>query len=280
MLIDADPDSVSDRNRENLIAICRPDGVVSCPRCAERTVYPLKDGRFRCAGCVYTFHDFTGRWINRCNLQPAQWLALIRLFVDGVPVTQMPGEVQASYETTLKAVNTLRLSILAADPTFWPLLNGQGDLNRHCRGGQGSLDDHCLGEQAPVFGLMRSHGRLKFQHVPQLHVGDVISRALRPRVWRTLVYTDRHQNFDALFFACCSQLRKLFAGRWSREPVFLDYDASFWEFATNWLTRYRCFTPECCPLYLKELEFRFNHPPESWFKLLAQRLCDFVPNLR
>ncbi|WP_045218315.1 transposase [Desulfonatronum thioautotrophicum] len=280
MINDIGPGSIPDKVPEDLLAFCRRDGMVICPRCTEMSVYPLKDGRFRCAGCAYTFHDFTGRWINRCKMQPSQWMDLIRLFVDGIPVKKMAAKVRTSYETTLKAVNTLRLSILAADPTFWPLLNTQGDLKTHCRKGHGEHDDHCLGEHAPVFGLQRYDGKLFFQHLPKTSVKDTLSLPLNKQVWKTLVYTDRYQDFDALFFACCSHLRRLFAGRWSSGPIFLDNDVLFWNFAENWLPRYRCFTPKCCPLYLKELEFRFNHPKASWHKLLTQRLCEFVPNPR
>lgn len=269
-----------DRNREVLIAHCRPNGEVICPRCAKRSVYALRDGRFRCKGCVYTFHDFTGRWINRCNLSPAQWMAVIRLFVDGVPVTGMSAEVQASYETTLKAVNTLRLSIMAADPSFLPLLDQQGKLRGHCQKGRGRHDGHCLGEQAPVFGLKRLEAGIAFHVLPRLHVQDVLATPLSMRLWRTLIYTDRFKGFEALFFACCSHLRILLASRWTTQPVALDRDPSFKDFAEFWLTRYRCFAPECCPLYLKEMEFRFNHPPEAWLPLLTRMLCSLVPNRR
>jgi len=35
-------------------------------------------GRYRCSRCEYTFHDFSGRWINRGRLNPVQWLSLIK----------------------------------------------------------------------------------------------------------------------------------------------------------------------------------------------------------
>ncbi|MDO8531386.1 MAG: DDE transposase, partial [Dehalococcoidia bacterium] len=38
-------------------------------------------------------------------------------------------------------------------------------------------------------------------------------------------------------------------------------------------------SPQRFPLYLKELEFRYNHRQEDIFPRLVQYLCDFVPNL-
>ena len=46
-------------------------GGVFCPRCQSRRVYVLKEGRMRCGGCGYTFHDFSGRWINRVKIPAA-----------------------------------------------------------------------------------------------------------------------------------------------------------------------------------------------------------------
>lgn len=267
-------DVSSDRTREMLITFCHPDGKVICPRCDGSKVYILKEVRYRCKHCVYTFHDFTGRWISRCNLSSHQWLNLLKHFVLGRPVTEIAGQTGASYETTLKAVNTLRLSIMSSDPSFLPLLDRQGKLRRHCRKTE---DRHCLGEGAPVFGLKKVEESIFFQLIPRLNVKEVIASPLSKRPWRTLVYTGRFKEFDALFFACCNHLRTLFAEKWSRDPVFLDSDKVFWDFTTFWLTRYRCFTPECCPLYLKELEFRFNNPVESWLPLLTKKLCSLVP---
>ncbi|SMP38957.1 transposase [Desulfonatronum zhilinae] len=270
----------SDRNpQQTLFAThCWPEGEVRCPRCGQRSVYPLKDGRYRCGECVYTFHDFTGRWLNRCALSRAQWMALMRLFVEGVPVTEMAGEVQASYETTLKAVNTLRFSLLAGDPSFAPLFDEQGELRKHCRKNSAAGNDHCLGRGAPVFALRRSPGSIRFELLPDLDVREILGRPLRKRIWRTLVYTEPAESREALFFACCGNLRKLFAKKWNQESLPLDADRTFWRFAEAWLTRYRCFTPECCPLYLKELEFRFNTPQENWLPLLLKHLCQPKPS--
>jgi len=38
-------------------------------------------------------------------------------------------------------------------------------------------------------------------------------------------------------------------------------------------------SPKRFPLYLKELEFRYNHRHLDIFPILAKYLCDFVPNL-
>lgn len=269
--------AVQDANRLAFLEHCWPGNVISCPRCVERSVYHLKDGRYRCAGCGYTFHDFSGRWINRCHLTPAQWKALVRLFIEGIPVVNIAEEVEASYETALKAMHVLRLSILADDQAFLRLLNGRGELRKHCRAGRRDGKAHCLGDQAPVFALKKEEKRISFRLLDGVHVREIATSPLRKRVWRTMVFTDKTGEYDALFFACCRHLREGFRGVWGRECVALDGDLDFWKFAEKWLAPYRCFTPECCPLYLKELEFRRNYPQHEWFSRLTKGLCRFVP---
>jgi transposase len=53
---------------------------------------------------------------------------------------------------------------------------------------------------------------------------------------------------------------------------------SFWAFARTRLRRFNGVTPRRFPLYLKELEFRYNHRGEDLFPLLADRLCALVPD--
>jgi transposase len=66
--------------RRYLPGFCLENHQRFCPRCGTRKLYRLADDQRRCSSCRHTFHDFTGRWINRGNLSAGQWLRLIKLF--------------------------------------------------------------------------------------------------------------------------------------------------------------------------------------------------------
>ena len=66
--------------RKYLSKKCRKNGHRFCPRCKQRKLYKLADERYRCSRCDYTFHDFSGRWINQGRLSYVQWLSVIKLF--------------------------------------------------------------------------------------------------------------------------------------------------------------------------------------------------------
>ena len=53
----------------------------------------------------------------------------------------------------------------------------------------------------------------------------------------------------------------------------------FWSWAKERLFKHHGISPQKFPLYLKELEFRYNHREESIFERLVEFLSDFVPEL-
>ncbi len=52
----------------------------------------------------------------------------------------------------------------------------------------------------------------------------------------------------------------------------------FWSFAKNWLYQYRGIPQHHFHLYLKEIEFRFNHCNDDLFNLVTTLLVNLVPN--
>src|SRR4030043_409918 len=73
-----------------------------CPRCRQRKLYKLRDERYRCSCCDYTFHDFSGRWINHGRLTCEQWLSLIKLFELEVSVRKMAQQMKLSYRSVYR----------------------------------------------------------------------------------------------------------------------------------------------------------------------------------
>ncbi|HYA84932.1 MAG TPA: transposase, partial [Candidatus Bathyarchaeia archaeon] len=53
----------------------------------------------------------------------------------------------------------------------------------------------------------------------------------------------------------------------------------FWSYAKTWLYHYRRVPKQYFHMYLKEIEFRFNHRNEDLFRLLANIMVKTVPNV-
>ena len=60
--------------------------------------------------------------------------------------------------------------------------------------------------------------------------------------------------------------------------VYINGLEGFWSYAKERLHRHHGISPERFPLYIKELEFRFNHRQQDIFPILIDFITDFGPN--
>lgn len=241
----------------------------------------MSDGRRRCRRCGYKFHDLSGRWINRGDLSCGQWLRLVKLFELEVSTRKMAHQLGLSYDTTYKAVSTLRLTIVAHGRDAGILLGGEVEIDeayfggrRRGRRGRGAAS------KVPVFGILEREGGVSVEAIPNVRAETVLDLTVK-RVRRgSIVYTDRFQIYDSLMFCGYRHLKVDHGKRFGRGRVYINGLEGFWSYAKERLMKYHGISPKRFPLYLKELEFRYNHRHEDIFPILVQYLCDFVPNLR
>lgn len=254
--------------RKWLLQFCWKNHQRFCPRCKHRTVYRLGEGRRRCGKCKYTFHDFSGRYINRGGLSSADWLRVLKLMELEVASGVMASQLEMTEATVTKAMTTLRASII----------NGSLDAPACIEAGWATpWEDLPL---APVFGIVEQGGWAFVDIVPELAVESIIhfktSFYLKTRAIGGVVYTDRYRHYTALL-ACSPELTQGYIKHTDR-GLALDKTSSFWKFAKPRLLAKRGVGAKNFPLILKELEFRYNHREADCFTLLGERLCAFVPN--
>ena len=175
---------------------CQKNGRKICPRCEGRKRYVLGTrGRFRCAGCRYTFGPFTGRWLGQLRLSARQWLWVVKLFELEVSARKMAQQLAVSYPTALRAVTTLRRSLVAGTPGGQELLRGEVEADEAYFGGKrkGKRGRGAAGK-VPVFGILERGGRVKVEAVGNVKTQTLLASTLK-RVRRgSVVYTDRYQR--------------------------------------------------------------------------------------
>jgi transposase len=251
-----------------------------CPKCGTRKLYQLREGRRRCSACGYTFHDFCRRWISRCAIPLRDWAGLLRLFTLGEPVQQAAKTLGLSYNTAYKAFCTMRMALLAgSDRRAAAELAAHGQVD--CGGDEGPeerLEDTDM-HAAPVFAVHLEGECVRLEHMRGLSALEVLSYPVPKRTWRTFLYTEKFNAFDALLFCCSKAVAMNYDTGLSTEPLRLDREGRFWPYARSWLAKYRCNAPETSFLYLKEIEYRYNHRGRNIFPLLAAALCGLVPEL-
>jgi len=264
--------------RRYLLGFCWSNYQRYCPRCRGRKIARLPDDRWRCRRCRYPFHDFSGRWINRGNLSCSRWLQLVRLFAADLLTIEISARLDLAYNTAYKAVLTLRQAITArcgdadgnGDPArarVYARLLAEGKPERE-EGRDG--DSH-------VFGIREEDGRVRVRVLPLIRPSTVFCLSVKKVRRAGVTYTDRFADYDALIF-CSRQAADGEAEKPGRRKVHLDTTAGFWPYLREKLVKHRGITPERFPLYLKELEFRYNHRNEDLFPTLVRYLCEFMPS--
>ena len=122
--------------RKYLSKKCLKNGHKFCPRCNQRKLYKLSDGRYRCSQCKYTFHEFSGRWINHGRFSCIQWLFLVKLFELELSIRKMSEQMNLAYTTVYKAISVMRLSILSHAEDAQELLEGEIEIDESYFGGR------------------------------------------------------------------------------------------------------------------------------------------------
>lgn len=260
--------------------LCWKNGLVFCPRCQDRSIYRLSGKKYRCKRCKYTFHDFSNRWINRLNISLQQWLWIIKLFELELSARKISQQVGLSYPTVLRAVTILRIAILIEDEDAEELLQGEVEIDetyfggrRKGKRGRGAFN------KVPVFGILERKGVVKVEVVKDVTAETLLSMTVKTVRRGSIVYTDKFRSYDSLMFCGYRHLRVDHGKRFPHGKVYINGLEGFWSFAKERLIKFHGVSKKKFPLYLKEMEFRYNNRNNSVFDLLAQYLVNFVPDL-
>lgn len=208
-----------------------------------------------------------------------QWLWPAKLFDLGASTRRISKETGPAYRTAHKALTTIRLAILAHASAADRLLGGAVEMDEAYFGGRkkGNRGRDAAGK-VPVFGILERNGRVSVEMVPDVKASTLVSRTTQKVRWGSIVYTDRYQVYDALM-PCGYQHEAInHKVRFARGKVYINGIEGFWSFAKERLMKFHGISPQTFPLYLKEMEFRYNHREDDTLEMVTSYLCDFVPN--
>lgn len=271
-----------DAAREYLLSFCWPEGEPYCPRCGHPKVYNLSNGqRMRCAACKYTFQPFSGRWINNGGLSCSDWIALTRMFEREASVHEITEALGLSYNTVYKALTAVRFAILAHALDARQLLSAETGLDGFLNGNRLTGGPKSMRmDTIPVYGIIQ-RGQLAFiDLVPGFQAETVFHFHMNFHLSLVrsgnLVYTDRYKEYDGLIFCGNDTLPYHIIRKQKKLPGLDETPSEFWEYAQDRLRRFRGISCQRFPLYLKELEFRFNNRGRPLFETLISYLCAIV----
>jgi len=252
---------------------------IFCTQCRSYKIYRIAGKRYRCRRCHYTFHDFTGRWINKLHCSFKTWLWLIKLFELEISALRAAVQCGISYPTALKAYDLLRYSILVSSQDAQDFMDGEIELDESYFGGRrkGKRGRGAVCK-VPVFGILERNGVVRVEVVKDVTVRRLLEMTIRMVRRGSIIYTDKFRSYDALM--CCGyrHLRVDHGKRFSSGKVYINGLEGFWSYAKQRLAKFHGVSKEKFPLYLKEMEFRYNHRNHDLFDLLVQNVTKLVQN--
>lgn len=205
-----------------------------------------------------------GRTIPRSKLSNRTLNRIIDMFVLEVPARKAAGELGVHRHSVERVYMYIRrcMALACEDEARF---SGEVEVDESYFGGhrKGNRGRGAVGKVA-VCGLLKRNGKVYTAPVP-----DVSRKTLRSIIRDKVadgstIYSDSFRSYDGLITDGYKHYRINHAKEFTRgKRNHINGIESFWAFAKTKLRRYYGTRRSHFPLYLKEMEFRFNHRNEN-----------------
>lgn len=248
-----------------------------CPFCSHTPAYKLKSGFFRCKRCRTDYNLFTGTLLQGTRLSCSEWLYALKLFDFELTARKAHFETSLNYKTTARCFGIIRQAIWNASGED-DILKGSVEADESYFGGRRKgKRGRGAGGKVPVFGLLERAGKVKVTVVPDVTRDTLMRLTVKTVRFGSVIYTDRYKSYDALMTFGYKHRRIDHSKRFAKGPVYINGLEGFWSFAKTRLIKFHGVGLENFPLYLKEMEFRYNNRNRrSLVEKLAEALLKSV----
>jgi transposase len=206
---------------------------------------------------------------------------LLYLFVLGVPANRIKQYTDISLKTVHRVFTIIREAIYeqALKELEEAQIHGEIEMDETMFGGYraGKRGWGASGKQI-IFGLYQRNGKVFTFPISSRSKNTllpIIEKHIKPG---GLYYTDDWHAYSSLSIRGNHVVIKKSEGQ-PKGRNNINGIEGFWSFAKNWLYQYRGVPKHHFHLYLKEIEFRFNHRQENLFVLFANFMTGLVPNV-
>jgi transposase len=211
------------------------------------------------------------------KISAIDWLWIIKLFELELSTRKVAKQVSISYPTVLRAVDSIRRSIVAESQGDRDLIKGEVEMDEAYFGGKRKgKRGRGAGHKIPIFGILERKGIVQVEILPDVSAQSLLNPTVKKVRRGSIVYTDKFRGYDALMFCGYRHLRIDHQKVFSSGKVYINGLEGFWSYAKERLIKHHGVSIQKFPLYIKEMEFRYNHRNQNIFEILTQNLCKFV----
>jgi transposase len=238
---------------------------VKCPKCHFSKLWKLSDGRRKCQRCLAYFTPLPLEF----HLSWYQINHLVEYFSLGVPVYRLRHIMFLSRPTMEKFFRFLRQLIYDESVKELEKLSGKIEIDETMFGGKdipGKKGWGASGKQV-VFGIYQRNGKVITMPISSRGRNTLIPLILKHTKHGSMYYTDDWFAYTSLDIIGNHVVVKKEKGQ-PKGRNHLNGMEGFWSYAKHWLYQYRGVPKQYFHLYLKEVEFRFNHRNENIIPLI------------
>jgi len=240
-----------------------------CPSCDSEKYYIMARGKLRCKKCKTDYRPFRGTWLDVINIDFTKWLVLIKLFDLGISARMAAREADVSYPTALNAFDCIRYAILYHLAETDKQLKGEIEADEAYFGGKRKGNrGRGAKNKTIVFGILERQGKVSVSIVNDVSAKTLLGQTVKKVRRGSIVYTDKWRGYDSLMFSGYKHMAIDHQKRFASGKVYINGIEGFWSFAKERMAKHHGVSPGKFLLYIKEMEWRYNHQDKDTFSLL------------
>jgi transposase len=230
-----------------------------CVFCGSFKVCRTKHGYIKC---------------NKCKRQKGSHLLrrelkIIRRFYQQQPAYRLASDLGVNYQTVTRIYQKLREAIYHVSELESGKLRGEIELDEAYFGGRRKgKRGHGTAGKSIVFGLLERNGRVYTKVVDSVSAHELMEHIIKHTKKGSVYFTDTFRSYRSL--KRFGKHHTISHGK--KFPKTKNHSngiEGFWSFAKYVLYNYRGVSKYHFPMYLKEVEYRFNHRTDNLLKLFT-----------
>ena len=210
--------------------------------------------------------------IPNSKLTNRQISKIIDLFILEVPALRAARALKVNRHSTERIYTVIRICLARECDSMSPF-TGEVEVDESYFGGKrkGNRGRGAAGK-VPVFGILKRNGKVYTKIVNDVS-RDTLRKIIRSQVVpKSVVYSDSFRSYDGLVLDGFKHYRINHNKEFVRKRNHINGIENFWGYAKTKLKRYYGIDRKRFNLYLKEMEFRFNHRKEQNLANLIKKI--------
>ena len=209
--------------------------------------------------------------MRKSRLSQSKQQRLIELFISGSTARTAAALVGVNRNTAAYYFQRLRQLICQAVEDETPFF-GEIEVDESYFGGRrkGKRGRGAAGK-VPVFGILKRGGKVYTKVIPDVRSATLMRIMEQKIVPDSIVYTDSLQSYNVLDVSDFHHVRVNHSYLFAEGRNHINGIENFWNQAKRHLRKFNGIPREHFGLFLKECEWRFNHPdPKAQLSMLKQ----------